>query len=446
MRKISKSFSLLAIVFAVFVIFIAGCESKDTTQSLTGQALPTAAPEEVGLSSERLRRIDKVMLQYVDERLIPGAVTLVARRGKVAHFEAFGMMDIENNKPMQKDTIFYLASMTKQFTSLAVMMLYEEGHFLLSDPISKFIPEFKNPKVFVPSSSGDSYEIIPAKSEITIRQLLNHTSGLTCGIWDSVERQELLIKAGIIEKKINYHYIDFEKNKTLGDFVKKLPNVPLMNHPGEEFIYGFSTDVLGYLVEIVSGMTLNEFFNSRIFQLLDMTDTYYSVPDEKIFRFMPLHEQTENGDLHVLDDPGSLPSSFYSGGDGLCSTASDYARFLQMILNGGELNGVRLVSRKTIELMTSNSIGDLFIKIPGNPMRATSGDKSGLGFYIRTERGQYDELESIGTLANGGGNCTYFFTDPTEDLFGIFMSSVETIDSIDLWTKFRILVEQAIVD
>ncbi|MFC1651361.1 serine hydrolase domain-containing protein, partial [Candidatus Latescibacterota bacterium] len=215
----------------------------------------------------------------------------------------------------------------------------------------------------------------------------------------------------------------------------------------EEFIYGYSTDVLGYLIEIVSGMTLNEFFNIRIFQPLDMTDTYYYIPDEKILRFMPLHEQTENGDLHVFDDPMSDGySSFYWGGRGLCSTVSDYARFLQMILNGGELNGVRLVSRKTIELMTSNSIGDLFIKIPGIPLRATSGDKSGLGFYIRTERGQHDELESIGTFANGGGYCTYFFTDPTEDLFGIFMSQLETIDSIDLWTKFRILVEQAIID
>ncbi|MFC1539578.1 serine hydrolase domain-containing protein [Candidatus Latescibacterota bacterium] len=441
-KILNSNFSI--IVFAVFVIFIAGCESQDTTQSLTGQALPTAAPEEVGLSSERLRRIDKVMLQYVDEKLIPGAVTLVARRGKVAHFEAFGMMDIENNKPMQKDTIFRLASMTKQFTSLAVMMLYEEGHFLLSDPISKFIPEFKNPKVFVPSSSGDSYELIPAKSEITIRQLLNHTSGITYGYGTPVEFNELSIKAGIMDK--NNNFIDFENNKTLDDLVKKLPNVPLMNHPGEEFIYGFSTDVLGYLVEIVSGMTLNEFFNSRIFQPLDMTDTYYSVPDEKILRFMLVYEPTENGDLHVLDDPWSPPSSFYMGSSGLCSTVSDYAQFLQMILNGGELSGVRLVSRKTIELMTSNSIGDLYIKIPGVPLRATSGDKSGLGFYISTERGQYDELESIGTVANGGGFYTYFFIDPKEDLFGIFMSQVDPIDHLDLWRKFRILVEQAIVD
>ena len=432
------------IAFAVLVVFMAGCKSRDTTQSLTGQALPTAAPEEVGLSSERLRRIDKVMQQHVDERLIPGAVTLVARRGKVAHFEALGMMDIENNKPMQKDTIFRIASMTKQFTSLAVMMLYEEGHFLLSDPISKFIPEFKNPKVFVPSSSGDSYELVPAKSEITIRHLLNHTSGLTYGYGDPVEIKELIIKAGIRDENYNFNW---HLHKTLGDLVKKLLNVPLLNHPGEEFIYGFSTDVLGYLVEIVSGMTLNEFFNSRIFQPLGMTDTYYYVPDEKIYRFMALYESTENGDLHVFDAPRLHPySSFYSGGGGLCSTASDYAQFLQMILNGGELNGVRLVSRKTIELMTTNSIGDLFIKSRGGPLRPLFGDKSGFGFYIRTERGQHDELESLNTLANAGGYGTYFFIDPKEDLFGVFMTQKEPFDQPDIWIKFRILVEQAIID
>ena len=436
-----KSIVIPVIVFAVLEVFMAGCESRDTTQSLTGQALPTAAPEEVGLSSERLRRIDKVMQQHVDEKLIPGAVTLVARRGKVAHFEALGMMDIEKNKPMQKDNIFRIASMTKQFTSLAVMMLYEEGHFLLSDPISKFIPEFKNPKVFVPSSSGDSYELVPAKSEITIRHLLNHTSGLTYGYGDPVEIKELIIKAGIRDENYNFNW---HLHKTLGDLVKKLLNVPLLNHPGEEFIYGFSTDVLGYLVEIVSGMTLNEFFNSRIFQPLGLTDTYYYVPDEKISRFMALYESTENGDLRVFDAPRLHPySSFYSGGGGLCSTASDYAQFLQMILNGGELNGVRLVSRKTIELMTTNSIGDLFI---WGPLRDILGDKSGFGFYIFTERGQHDELESLNTLANGGGYGTYFFIDPKEDLFGVFMTQKEPFDQPDIWIKFRILCEQAIID
>ncbi|MFC1651341.1 serine hydrolase domain-containing protein, partial [Candidatus Latescibacterota bacterium] len=279
-------------------------------------------------------------------------------------------------------------------------------------------------------------------SEITIRQLLNHTSGVAGNV-DNVKFIELVIKAGLIDKNNNF---DFENNKTLGDFVKNFSDLPLENHPGEEFIYPYSTDVLGYLVEIISGITLYEFFNTRIFQPLGMPDTYYYVPDEKILRFMPVYEPTENGDLHVFDDPWLPPSSFYRGGSGLCSTASDYARFLQMILNGGELNGVRLVSRKTIELMTSNSIGDLYIKIPGEVMRNECGDKSGLGFYIRTERGQYDELESIGTLANGGGYYTYFFIDPKEDMFGIFMTQMMPNDHLNVWQKFRILVEQAIID
>ena len=407
------------------------------------QPLPTTSPEEVGLSSERLGRINKVMQQYVDEKLIPGSVTLVARHGKVVHHEAIGLMDIEKKKPMQKDTIFRLASMTKPITCLAVMMLYEEGHFLLSDPISKFIPEFKNPKVFVPSSSGESYELVPAKSEITIRQLLTHTSGITYGFWDPAEIKKIFKQAGIFDE----NNIDLLLNKTLGDLVRKLPNVPLLNHPGEEFIYGFSTDVLGFMVEIISGMTLKAFFHERILQPLGMIDTYYYVPVEKKSRFMPLYGPNENGGLHLFDDPWVSPySSYYGGGSLLCSTTSDYARFLQMILNGGELNGVRLVSRKTIELMTMNSIKDLYIKIPGDPMRAKSGDKSGFGLYIRTERGQHDELESIGTLADGGAYYTYFFIDPKEDMFGVFMTQLLPNDHLDLWRKFRILVEQAIVD
>lgn len=406
------------------------------SMGLRAQGLPTASPESVGLSSERLGRIAPVMNRFVADGKMPGMVALVARHGKVAYFESFGKMNLEPGIPMTKDAMFRIASMSKAITSVAVMMLYEEGNFLLTDPISKFIPEFKNPKVVMKSPTSDSIILVPAKSEITIRNLLNHTSGITYG---DVLQAPYYRRAGMTVGLT-------PTQGTIGDMIKKLGVLPLLSHPGEEFHYGMSVDVLGYLVEVVSGKTLEEFMKERIFEPLKMQDTYFNVPENKVSRLATLYKLDRNGTLVKATGyhPYPAPQTYFSGGAGLISTPSDYLRFAQMLLNKGELDGKRLLSPKTIELMTSNSIGDLFIF---NPFKHNGimGDKFGYGFGLRTVRGEYDELESLGAFGWDGAFYTRFWVDPQEDLVGIFMSQVDSNWDENLIGKYRVLVNQSIV-
>jgi len=396
-----------------------------------GQTLPAVKPEVVGMSSERLTRLDKVLKQYTDEKKIPGAVALITRHGKIAYFKSFGMADLEAGIPMKNDSMFRIASMSKPITTTAVMMLYEEGRFLLSDPISKFIPEFSDMKVIVPDSTGKSYMLVPAKGEITIRQLLNHTSGITYG---GGLHAELYKNAGITAGLT-------PTQGTIGEMVKKLAALPLISQPGEEFWYGLSNDVLGYMVEVVSGMSFDKFLEKRIFGPLGMKDTCFILPREKLPRLARLYRLNDRGILEKwLVDPEYLCSqTYFSGGAGLVSTAWDYLQFAQMILNGGQLNGVRLLSRKTVEIMTANSIGDLYTS-----SRYENGDKFGYGFGIRTERGVYDELESLGIVGWDGYFHTRFWIDPKEDLIGVFMMQSDA--STKIKTRFRVLTYQAIAD
>lgn len=402
-------------------------------QTVLGQGLPTTVPENVGMSSERLKRIDTVMQDHVDRQQIPGMVTLVARKGRMVHYESFGKMDVETGKPMSKDAMFRIASMSKALTSTAIMILYEEGHFLLSDPVSKFIPEFKNPQVIVPTSSGDSYTLEPAKREITIRNLLNHTSGITYG---SGLHADLYKKAGMTVGLT-------PTNGTIGEMIKKLGGIPLICNPGEELNYGMSIDVLGYLVEVVSGQSFDEFITERLFLPLGMKDTHFILPREKLPRLTSLYALNPRGGFTKdrIDPSYLCTQTYFSGGAGLVSTASDYMRFAQMILNNGELDGVRILGRKTVELMSTNSIGDLYA-----PFRPNSGDKYGYGFGIRTERGEFDELESLGILGWDGAFYTRFWIDPKEELIGVFMSQMNGYWDKELITKFRVLTYQAIVD
>jgi CubicO group peptidase (beta-lactamase class C family) len=329
--------------------------------------------------------------------------------------------------------MFRIASMSKPITSTAIMILYEEGHFLLSDPVSKYIPEFANPKVITPSSTPASIEFEPAKREIAIRHLLNHTSGITYG--------EGLPSKFYSQAKITSGLGPTEG--TIGEMVKRLAGQPLISQPGEEFHYGLSIDVLGYLVEVVSGMSLDEFCKQRIFVPLKMPDTHFVLPESKFSRLARTYHRTDNGKLEKEDVDLSylLSQTYFSGGAGLVSTASDYIRFAQMILNEGELDGVRILSRKTVELMTSNSIGDLY-----SAFRSNSGDKFGYGFGIRTERGEYDELESLGIIGWDGAFYTRFWIDPQEQLIGIFMSQAQDNWNSSFVNKYRVLVYQAIND
>ncbi|MHB9028318.1 MAG: serine hydrolase domain-containing protein [Candidatus Latescibacterota bacterium] len=396
-----------------------------------GQAINVVKPETVGLSSERLARLDKMLTQYAGEKKIPGAVALIYRHGKVVYFKSFGMADIEAGVPMRNDSMFRIASMSKALTSTAVMMLYEEGRFLLNDPVSKFIPEFRDMKVMVADSSGGSPKLVPAKREITIRHLLNHTSGLTYG---SGPVAPFYKNAGMTVGLT-------PTEGTIGEMIRKLAGLPLVSQPGEEFQYGMSIDVLGYLVERVSGMTFDKFMEERIFKPLGMKDTCFTLPQAKLPRVARLYRLNREGVL-VKDpvDPVYLCSqTYFSGGAGLVSTAADYLKFAQMILNNGQLNGVRLLSRKTVELMTTNSIGDLYA-----PFRDTSGDKFGYGFGIRTERGVHDELESLGIIGWDGAFHTRCWIDPKEDLIGIYMSQAD--GTLKTYTRYRVLVYQAIAD
>jgi CubicO group peptidase (beta-lactamase class C family) len=323
--------------------------------------------------------------------------------------------------------------MSKPITCTAVMILYEQGRFLLNDPIPKYIPEFDHPQVLVRSTTGGSDSFEPARHEITVRNLLNHTSGIT---YDDGPLGKYYKEAGIATG------LD-PAETTIGKMVKKLAKLPLISHPGEQEHYGLSIDVLGYLVEVLSGKDLNTFCKEHIFEPLHMNDTCFVLPREKLPRLARMYRMNKSGQLEKTTvDPAFLTNqTFFSGGAGLISTAADYARFAQMILNDGQLDGIRILSRKTVELMTTNSLSDLYA-----PFRYNTGDKMGYGFGIRTERGQFDELESLGIIGWDGAYFTRFWIDPKEHLIGVFMTQMDNYWWADLATKYRVLVYQAIVD
>ena len=405
----------------------------------SAQELPTAQPESVGLSTERLQRIAQAVDRSIGEKRIAGAVTLVARRGKIAWLKAQGMMDREAGKAMQNDSLFRICSMTKPITSLAVMMLYEEGHFLLDDPVSKYIPEFKNPKVIVKPASGASYSI-PAAKEITIRNLLTHTAGLTYH-WNA--------ELGAMYKDANVAHGLLPYDGTIGDSVKHLAALPLLFNPGERFEYGLNVDVLGYLVEVVSGKTLDEFLRTRIFEPLGMKDTYFFVPQNKLNRLaaaytwypekglgrFPDKPIVEGNFAYAADYPYSGGKKLYAGGAGLSSTALDYARFCQMMLDNGKAGGTRLVSRKTVELMSQDQLG-----------RISPGQGFGLGFGVDGIKAPLSELGSAGQYAWGGFFYTTFVIDPKEQMITIFMGQLHPDGDLNLARRFHTLAYQAIVD
>ena len=386
--------------------------------------IPRAVPEEVGMSAARLQRIAPAMQRWVDDGKIPGALTMIAREGKLVHFEKVGMQDVSSSTPIELDTIFRIYSMTKPITSVALMMLYEEGHFQLNTPVSEFIPAFKDMKVY--ANHGDA--IVDAEREVTVKHLLTHTAGLIYG--------------GDWVHPINdrYREVDFF-DRDLAHMVQELGNIPLLHHPGDAWNYGMSTDVLGYLVEVVSGMPFAEFLKKRIFEPLGMVDTAFSVPKEKADRYATLYEPTEDGGIQVLENApvSSGPLSFFhAGGAGLQSTAADYLRFCQMMLNEGELDGARLLGRKTVELITMNHISEDW-----QPLWRT-GSGFGLGFAVVTDVADTHTLGSLGTYSWGGLASTTFWIDPVEELIGILMTQL--IGDAPFHPQFRVLTYQAIID
>lgn len=404
--------------------------------------LAEAPPESVGMSSDRLARIDQLCRAAVDKGTVPGVVALVARKGKIVYHKAFGLADQAAQRPLGRDDIFRIASQTKAITATAVMMLWEEGRFQLDDPVSKFIPEFRNPRVLKSVSYADqTYTTEPARSEITVRQLLNHTSGIGYGVIDGDERMRLIYqKAGITD-------LFTTEPVTIGESVRKLARLPLHHHPGEKFTYSEGLDVLGYLIEIVSGQTFDVFLRQRLFDPLGMKDTWFYLPEEKAARLVPV-QKPENGQwvrypvtFYDPEYPIQGARSFFSGGAGLSSTARDYAAFLQMYLNGGESHGRRLLSRTTVRTVLANHTGDLMSG--GQP-----GDTYfGLAFGVLTDRGAArGGRGGTGTFEWGGYFNTQYFADPQEQIVGVLMKQTQGTAGDDTAALFKQLVFQSIDD
>jgi len=353
------------------------------------------------------------------------------------------MMDIEADRPMQPDTIFRIHSMTKPITSVAVMMLYEQGDFQLKDPVSRFIPGFKDVRVFVKATES-GLELAEPEREVTIQDLLTHTSGLVYGDPEGSPVEAAVWQGDREAEKVT-------PDETLEEWIQRLVRLPLAHQPGSKWQYGLSTDVLGYVVEVISGLAFDAFLEQRIFVPLGMVDTGFSVRQEKIGRLATMYGPAEGGGLQVIDraetSKYSEPKRFLSGGGGLVSTASDYMRFAQMLLNGGELNGVRLLSRETVELMTMNHLSDELIPIQLDPLTYyLKGHGFGFGFAVITDPAQSGMLGSEGAYWWGGAANTFFWVDPRERLIGLIMPQFTPTGHYPIQREFQELCYQAIVD
>ena len=432
---IMKNFFMIILLASTL---IADAQTKSLKKS---PPLSEGSPETVGISTERLVRIDDMCKKAVQNGNIPGVVALVARHGKIIYFKAYGMADNQSGRTLMRDDIFRIASQSKAITSTAVMMLWEEGKFKLDDPISKYIPEFKNPQVLKTFRYSDTtYTTEPASKEITIRHLLTHTSGIGYGVIDGDERFKMIYeKAGIVD-------LFTTENISIEENVKKLAKLPLHHNPGDKFTYSEGLDVLGYFIEVISGMPFDVFLRERLFDPLGMNDTWFYLPEGKAKRLVPVQKKSDKGEwirypttFYDPDFPIKGAKRFFSGGAGLCSTAKDYATFLQMYLNGGELNGVRILSRTTIQSMMGNQTGDLW--------GSDSGSYYGLAFGVVDQKGQaLGGKGSVGTFDWGGYFNTQFFADPKEKVIGVLMKQTQGPVSDDTGWKFPLLVGQAVDD
>jgi CubicO group peptidase (beta-lactamase class C family) len=425
---------LFAFLFSINTLTI----FSQTNSIKKSPALTEAAPGTVGMSAERLARIDAMCREAIDKSQVPGVVALVARNGKIVYYKAFGMAENQSGRILKRDDIFRIASQTKAITSTAVMMLWEEGKFNLDDPISKYIPEFKDARVLDTLYADGTYGSSPVTKPITIRQLITHTSGIGYGIIDGDERIKKIYKdAGITD-------LFTTENITIAESVKKLAKLPLHHEPGKKFTYSEGLDVLGYFIEVVSGMPLDKFFRTKILDPLGMHDTWFYLPDSKKSRLVTIQKKENNKWINYPvtfydpDYPVKGAKKFFSGGAGLSSTAKDYATFLQMYLNNGELNGVRILSRTTIQFMMANQIADLW---------GTSGSYYGLAFGVLDQKGQdMGGKGSAGSFEWGGYFNTQYFADPKEKIIGILMKQTQGTDNDETGWKFRQLVGQAVDD
>ncbi|HWW52410.1 MAG TPA: serine hydrolase domain-containing protein [Acidimicrobiales bacterium] len=403
----------------------------------------TDKPEELGLSGERLARIGPFFAsRYVDSGKLPGVLTLVARQGRVAHFECSGWADVEAGAALRPDTIFRIYSMTKPITSVAVMSLYEEGHFQLDDKVSRFLPSFADLQVWA-DGTPEKYTTTAPEREMTIRDLLTHTSGLTYGFMLTHPVDALYRERGVERP-----------DQTLAEMVDRLAEVPLLFSPGTRWNYSVSTDVVGRLVEVMSGSPLDRFLAERVFDPLGMVDTGFSVPAASAGRLAANYVPGPNQSLALLEAPATSaflrPPSLLVGGGGLVSTAADYLRFAQMLLNGGELAGTRILGRKTVAYMTSNHLptgGDLGSM--GQPVFSETnyeGIGFGLGVSVVLDPARAQVMGSVGEYAWGGMASTCFWVDPVEELIGMLLTQLVPSSTYPIRREMRVLTNQALID
>ena len=399
------------------------------------RAAEPAPVEMLGFSAQRLGRLDAVIQDNVDRHQLAGAVMYIARNGQIVEFKAYGLQDVENRQPMATDAIFRIASMSKAVTTVAALMLYEEGRFLLNEPVGKYLPAFANSVVAVPPPTGSppdvKYVTEPARRPITIHDLMRHTSGLTYGDGLAVDDYK---KAQV------YYWYFADHDETIGEAIDRLGKLPLHGQPGESWQYGFSSDVLGRLVEVVSGLPLDRFMEERIFKPLRMTDTSFFLPPEKAGRLANVYG-LENGRLVLKETAAKSdyvqgPRKCFSGGAGLLSTTRDYGRFLQMLLNDGELDGARLLSPKTVALMHVNHTGDKYA-------RDTHG--FGLGFWVNDDPGFYGEVGSEGAYGWGSAYFPQYLVDPKEKIVALLMTQLRPDGGLRLNQQFKVLMYQALI-
>jgi CubicO group peptidase (beta-lactamase class C family) len=400
------------------------------------------SPENAGMSSERLLRIDHALQRYVDQGKLAGIVALLVREEQVSYFERFGQKSRETGIPMQLDTIFRIYSMTKPITSVAAMMLWEEGRFQLDDPVSRYIPALGRMKVYQGDENGSGSTLVNPDRLMTIRDLLTHTSGLTYGLW--------LKDVSVVDRM--YDSADLRnRGQTLEEMVEKLSELPLAFHPGSQWYYSVATDVVSRLIEVISGMAFDEYLQQMIFDPLRMPDTGFYVPEENIERLATTYGPTISNGLRPIDTPADgfgRPPRFLGGGGGLVSTATDYLRFSQMLLNKGELDGVRLLGRKTVELMTTNHLPPELLpySISTSMKGFTKGYGFGLGLAVMQDVTQATAMASNGEFNWGGAANTYFWVDPEEHLIGILMTQFMPMAHYNIDREFRVLAYQALVD
>jgi CubicO group peptidase (beta-lactamase class C family) len=391
-------------------------------------------PEAAGFSTERLKKLDALEQEFIDKGIAPNALTFIAKKGQIVHYKAYGYSNLENKTPLKKDDIFRIASQSKLITTVGLLMLLEEGKFFLDEPISKYIPSFKNQKILVKYDDADrsKFETKPAKSEVTIRQLLSHTSGIP---YEHPLDQ-------LDEYKVPF-FCSTDKD-VLKDVVDKIAARPLISEPGEKFTYGLNSDIVGRLIEVLSGMTLNEYLTTKVLQPLGMNDTHFYLPESKVNRLVELYSKAkveDNLSLHLNETYRkyaiSGAKSYYSGGAGLLSTIEDYAKICQFILNKGEFNGKRLLSHSTVEMMGRNQIGENLVW--------DRNDKFGLGLQIIGNESHYGDNATPNSLTWGGMYCSEYTIDREKDLILLVYTNVQPYAHYSEFVrKFRIAVYQAL--